>query len=339
MSHVKNEKGGVIVFMTFMIVLLLIMVGMGLDTGYLTYTRSQGQAAVDAAALAAVSGLPLGPSEVNARVDLFNSTNNYTGSIANSNVITPSNITYVQYNDISGAITSLPNSTGANGVRVALEKTNPYTSTAANTEIKTPAFLTPLMKVFGASASGSNNVNVSAVAALKGIPGIPIAVMLSTCNGSTKSPPIDLKSQNAPGDNMCWTTYTDSPTSSSTVTALFNASHSCSGLATSDDLISINTDIYLQNGVSGIYPTAEDVLITKNRGKCWFVPVVPTVTTGGCNTTGPILDWAKICPTAIVNHGSYSTITSTVQCQQSLYSIDANLCFSPRLVREPGMGY
>ena len=58
MSHAKNEKGGVIVFMTFMIVLLLIMVGMGLDTGYLTYTRSQGQAAVDAAALAAVSGLP-----------------------------------------------------------------------------------------------------------------------------------------------------------------------------------------------------------------------------------------------------------------------------------------
>ena len=58
MSRANNEKGGVIVFMTFMIVLLMIMVGMGLDTGYLTYTRSQGQAAVDAAALAAVSGLP-----------------------------------------------------------------------------------------------------------------------------------------------------------------------------------------------------------------------------------------------------------------------------------------
>ena len=59
MKTLKNERGSVLVFITLMIVLLMIMVGMGLDTGHLTYTRAQGQAAVEAAAaLSAVTGLP-----------------------------------------------------------------------------------------------------------------------------------------------------------------------------------------------------------------------------------------------------------------------------------------
>ena len=36
MHSIHNEQGSVIVFVTLMIVLLLIMVGMGLDTGQLT---------------------------------------------------------------------------------------------------------------------------------------------------------------------------------------------------------------------------------------------------------------------------------------------------------------
>ena len=51
MQIVDNERGGVIVFVTLMVVLLMIMVGMGLDTGHLSFIRSQGQGAVDAAAL------------------------------------------------------------------------------------------------------------------------------------------------------------------------------------------------------------------------------------------------------------------------------------------------
>jgi len=35
MRSIKNERGSVIVFVTLIIVLLLIMVGMGLDTGHL----------------------------------------------------------------------------------------------------------------------------------------------------------------------------------------------------------------------------------------------------------------------------------------------------------------
>src|SRR5678815_1126234 len=60
MQPVKNQQGYVVVFVTLMVVLLLIMVGMGLDTGHLAYVRSQGQPAVDAAALAAASAIPSG---------------------------------------------------------------------------------------------------------------------------------------------------------------------------------------------------------------------------------------------------------------------------------------
>ena len=338
MSNAKNEKGGVIVFMTFMIVLLLIMVGMGLDTGYLTYTRSQGQAAVDAAALAAVSGLPSGAAAVTARVTLFNSTNNYTGSVANSNVIGASNITYVKYDDTSGEVKSW-SSTDANGVRVALEENNPYTKSVADTQIKTPAFLTPLMKLFGASASGVNYVNVSAVAALRAIPGIPIAVMEKECTpGGIKGSLIELKTANAKDDNSCWTTYTDQPVNAPKVKALFDASQNCTGLPGNLALVTKGTDIYLDNGVTAtVYDNAEELFKKNQSGKCWFVPVIPNST--GCNKTDPILDWAKICPTDVVKHGKHSTITTTVQCQQSLFQAQDNLCFSPRLVREPGKGY
>ena len=60
MRPVKNERGFALVFATLMIVLLLVVVGMGLDTGHLIYVRSQGQPAVDAAALAAASAIPTG---------------------------------------------------------------------------------------------------------------------------------------------------------------------------------------------------------------------------------------------------------------------------------------
>ena len=60
MKAVRDERGFAMVFATLMVVLLLIMVGMGLDTGHLAYVRSQGQPAVDAAALAAASAIPSG---------------------------------------------------------------------------------------------------------------------------------------------------------------------------------------------------------------------------------------------------------------------------------------
>ena len=73
MKAVRDDRGFAMVFATLMVVLLLIMVGMGLDTGHLAYVRSQGQPAVDAAALAAASAVPSGNwSTVTDRAAKFN---------------------------------------------------------------------------------------------------------------------------------------------------------------------------------------------------------------------------------------------------------------------------
>ena len=112
MKRLDNENGTVIIFATLMIVLLLIMVGMGLDTGHLVYIRSQGQPAVDAAALAAASAIPTGNlSTVQARAASINPGgtnpgfgNNYLNSP--NNTISANNVTLVQYDSSTGAITT-----------------------------------------------------------------------------------------------------------------------------------------------------------------------------------------------------------------------------------------
>src|SRR4029453_9713107 len=154
MRPVKNEKGYVMVFATFVIVLLLIMVGMGLDTGHLAYIRSQGQPAVDAAALAAASAIPSGNwSTVTDRAAKFNpggtnpgTGNNYLDSP--SNQISQKNVTLVKYDNTSGEFTTTGvNINNANGARVALENNNPYGGAAAKS-IKSPLFLAPLFNMF-----------------------------------------------------------------------------------------------------------------------------------------------------------------------------------------------
>ena len=151
MRPLKNEQGYALVFMTLMIVLLLIMVGMGLDTGHLSYVRSQGQPAVDAAALAAASAIPSGNwSKVTDRAAKFNpgganpgTGNNYLDSPQNQ--ISQKNVTLVKYDNASGGFTtSGVNINNANGARVALENTNPYGGSTGEA-MKSPLFLTPLL--------------------------------------------------------------------------------------------------------------------------------------------------------------------------------------------------
>ena len=336
MRAIENERGSVLVFATLLIVLLLIMVGMGLDTGQLTYVRSQGQTAVDAAALTAASGLPIGASEVTGRVDDFNSTNNYVES--STNFIDSSNITYVQYNDSSGAIVDLPDSTGANGVRVALEQKNPYTDAASGTGITTPVFLTPLLNLFGSAAPAKADISVSAVAVLKALPGIPIAIMTKVCNGSSTVPDVMLRQTDATVDNSCWTTYTDNPPSAEAVQELFGKSATCSDLPAQSDLVTIGTLIELNNGQqASTYEEAKDLFLApQNVDKCWIVPVIPNSTK--CNQSDPILGWATICPTEVEKSGSPKYIKANVTCNQNLFATKDNLCFSPRLVRDTKSG-
>src|SRR5690242_17029569 len=195
MVSIRNDKGSVLVFATLMIVLLMIMVGMGLDTGELVYTRSMGQAAVDAAALSAVTALPAAiakndDSEVKSRAAAYATTtkNNYTGS--STNQIGNANVTYVQYDFVNNKVTNYNVAlAAANGVRVALED---------NSAMKTPAFLTPVMRLFGTSnaAQSTNNVSVSAVSVISGRPSIPIALWQQSCQGGSTVKDMEIAQQN-----------------------------------------------------------------------------------------------------------------------------------------------
>src|SRR5678816_806231 len=198
MQAVKNEQGFAMVFATLMVVLLLIMVGMGLDTGHLAYVRSQGQPAVDSAALAAASAIPSGNwSTVTDRAAKFNpggtnpgTGNNYLDSP--SNQINQKNVTLVKYDNGTGEfITSGVNINNANGARVALESSNPYGGNAGKA-MKSPLFLTPLLNLFGQASNKTADVSVSAVAVNQALPGLPIVVVQGLC-GQTGDVELDFQ--------------------------------------------------------------------------------------------------------------------------------------------------
>src|SRR5436309_501560 len=100
MRSLKNQSGSVIVFVTLVVVLLLVMVGMGLDTGWLTFSRSVGQRAVDMAALAGAAGVAAGdPAKVKANVEALNSTNDYVAATGNqiNGTVNDKNVTLIHY--------------------------------------------------------------------------------------------------------------------------------------------------------------------------------------------------------------------------------------------------
>jgi Flp pilus assembly protein TadG len=336
MQAVRNERGSVIVFVTLIIVVLAIMVGLGLDTGQLSYVRNQGQAAVDAAALVAVSGLPSrNDTLVKNRAAAFVSTNDYVESPTNK--IGSGNVSYVQYDFSTNAITNYSaDVNNANGVRVALEQAN-------GGGITTPVFLTPLMNLLGLSTSGTKDVNVSAVSVITTKPAIPIAVWSSACNGGTTVPDVKLKqqhpSQNDGTENSCWTTFLDNSSGSSDVKALFKVAADCSGTPI-DGEVDIGTPIYENKGQQASdYGVAEQFFFTDYPNRCWYVPVING--TGNCDAKNPakITDWAKICPTSAVKNGAHSYIQVDLTCNQNInQDLSASNCFSHKLVRETKSG-
>ena len=353
MSSISNEKGSVLVFITLMIVLLMIMVGMGLDTGQLTYSRSMGQGAVDAAALSAVSGLPSRTaSVVESRAAAFNPTkanptNSYVGSATNK--IGSINVSYVNYDFTTNTITnySEPIAT-ANGVRVALE-------TSTGSAIATPAFLTPLFNLLGTTTSGANNVNVSAVATITAKPAIPIALWSNKCPtypGPYKNTSdqinfnVDIKMQHPDqtpdgNENSCWTTFLDCSSGAPDIKAGFEVARKCSG-GTINGEVQITTPICQNRGqVNTVLGSADDFFSANDMPYHWWV--IPVIGGGGnCDPTNPtpIVTWAKIRPKAIVKTGNPKYITADIACGDEIVNqLDVSLCFSHRLVREKTKGY
>ena len=365
MKKLQDDCGSVLVFVTLLIVLLLVMVGMGLDTGYLTFSRSAAQRAVDMAALAGAAGLAKGDEaaiQSNIQQIMVTGTNNdYVGRT--KNLIDPSvngkNVTLMTYdftkNAITGATTDVK---AANAVRVALETTNPYTSASSNSAASTPAFLSPLMNLFGdgASVEASNNIDVSAVAVIQGQPGLPIA--LNGCDPAwagtnTAIPWNQTPSGGSHPNNSGWTTYLDNSVSSPDVQALIHKVGACQGTGA----VSVGTNICLNNGSQTTDLRELETLVDNNPDgtpKCYLAPVVPSSTNfTGCDNE--ILAYAQICPLAMcgpgVNGGKnqhlctqptsfgkylFATVKSCNVGNPNTPAISS--CYSLRLVREPQVG-
>jgi Flp pilus assembly protein TadG len=333
MHAINNERGTVLIFVTLSIVLLLFMVGMGLDTGHLVYVRAQGQAAVDAAALAAASAIPTGSTtEVNNRAAAFNSKNNYINS--SNNVITGTNITYVRYSATDGTIdTSGVTLANANGVRVGLESTNPYTGSNSATAMLSPLFLTPILNLFGYNIDTTANVSVSAVAVIKAAPGLPIAIEEARCGQANPQKLLQSSSQT---DNSGYTTYWINNTSATEIRNLLKSASTCGGGMPSVD---VGFPTQLNNGqISSVYDDFGDVF-SAHPDQCYLIPVVRNGS--NWNQTEKITDFAKFCPDAknpVVKNGSDKYLYGTVTCGQNPYSTTDVSCYVPALVRDVKSG-
>jgi Flp pilus assembly protein TadG len=346
-----------------MVVLLMVMVGTGLDTGVLTLSRSMGQRAVDMAALAAAAGLAKGdPNAITSNIQQLMVDQTINDYIDRSgNVIDPTvngkNVTLMKYNFTTGTVTGTATKVSeANGVRVALETTNPYTGASSNTAVNTPAFLTPLLNLLGTKTKGSNNVNVSAVAVIQAQPGLPIA--LNGCDPAwvgtnTEIPWNQTPSGGSNPNNSGWTTYLDGSVSSPDVIAMIRKVAACQGTG----VVGVGTNICLNNGQQSPDLREFEILIGNNQDgtpKCYLTPVIPSSSNfTGCDNQ--ILAYAQICPLAVCGPGVNGTVNQNLCTQPNSFGKyilatvkscnigDPNApaissCYSLRLVREPQVG-
>jgi Flp pilus assembly protein TadG len=339
MQRLKNERGFALVFATLMIVLLMIMVGMGLDTGHMSYVRSQGQPAVDASALAAASAVPTGNlSTVIERATRLNpgesnpgTGNNYVDSP--NNQISGENVTLVKYDNTTGEFTtSGVTIDNANGVRVALENNNPYGGSAGEA-IKSPLFLTPLLNIFGQSTKTTADVSVSAVAVNQALPGLPIVVTQGLCGKSDAI--LDFQSGGA--STSGWETYQYQNASTQKVLEIFESLPICQG----QPPIDIGYCGYIANGVNQtIVNSYLKPMFKADPSRCYLIPVIPD--SGNLVQCQKIVDWAKFCPAQGNNTADafpkVGELKGSVTCGQSVWTSRDTQCYVQRLVRDKPSG-
>lgn len=354
MKSLRNDSGSVFVLATLMVVLLLVMVGMGLDTGWLTHGRSQGQRAVDAAALAGAAGLAKGKGDTAAiekNIEALNATNDYVSAGGNpiDGSITGNNVMLVKYDPTTGEIIPEPNPENANGVRVALENTKPaaYGGGSSGTSMTSRLFLTPLLNLLGFNTSSTADINVSAVAVYSAIPGIPLA--LGGCSASMVDQSINFDQTPSGGSDMNnsgWTTYTVNETNVPDIEKRIKAIVNCQG----GGVVKKGDPICLGNGADTAVMPAWQELADPTGNTCYFTPVVaPQKSFTGC--TGPeniIQAWAKICikyvcaptinPANPLCEKGKKYIVARVESCDLPDTARVGQCFRHSLVREPEAG-
>lgn len=335
MQTVNNQRGYALVFMTLMIVLLLIMVGMGLDIGHLAHIRSQGQPAVDAAALAAASAIPSGSwSTVTGRAAKFNpgEENPGTGNAylnSSSHQINQKSVTLVKYDNTTREFTtSGVNINNANGARVALENTNPYGGSTAKA-MKSPLFLAPLFNLFGQSTSTTADVSVSAVAVNQALPGLPIVVVSDLCGMSD----VTLDFRTGGKSTAGWETYQIQNASTDEVRGLFEKLPYCAG----QPAIDVGYCGNIANGVNEtVFNGHIKPLFKADPNACYLVPVIKNG--GNLTQCQPITDWASFCPAKNETFPGPGQMKGSITCGQSPWTSRDSKCYVQRLIRDKPSG-
>ena len=351
MKLFKNDSGSVLVFITLMIVLLMVMVGMGLDTGWITYGRSMGQRAVDAAALAGAAGLAKGdPAAIKKNIEALNNDYIKEGSNPINGTVGGPNVMLVTYDKATGTILPAVDVTVANGVRVALEKTKPiaYGGGSSGTNIIADLFLTPLFNLFGINMSSSADINVSAVALYSAMPGIPLA--LGGCTPSMVDQTINFDQTPSGGpspNNSGWTTYAENETNVPDLEERIKAIVNCQG----GGAVKKGDPICLGNGGdTALMPTWVE-LADPTGNTCYFTPVVnPQKSFTGCIGDDNIIKaWAKICikyvcaptinpPNPLCDKSGSKYIVARVEACDLPESARVGQCFRHALIREKAVG-
>ena len=340
MKSFRNEEGSVLVFVTLMIVLLFVMVGMGLDSGQLAYTRSTAQPAVDAAALAAASAIATrDEAEVRNRAILFNGSNTFTNS--GDTAISTANVTLMEYNSTTQALAKAASITTANAARVALESTNPYDGGATNTPINSPLFLTPLLNLMKISSQKTQNVSVSAVAVNTAVVGLPMAVEVARCSGTNPKRLLQSSSSEGQGnsfnDNSGYTTYWVNNTSPPTIQDFLRVSDNCGGGMPA--LSGVGYCTQLNNGaIVSVYDDFEK-LFKDNPGKCFLIPVVQSGSDWSrCQNIMYFGTWCPDLTTPVVKNGNDRYLLGDLTCPTDPTATTNLKCFSQVLVRDKQSG-
>jgi Flp pilus assembly protein TadG len=329
MNRLNNNHGSVIVFVTLMITLLLVMVGIGLDTGMLTYVKSQAQPAVDAAALAAATGLLGGQSEVEKRVAAYNTTNDYVGQPGSP--LGAANVTPIVYDGSSIQVATYGT---ANGVRVGLEKagTNPYT---VNTEssVVSPLFLIPLLNLMGFPTPAQANLNVTATAVLQNRPELPLALVGCTVGDTT----LVASQTPSPTDNSAFTSFTFGTANVNLMRDLVSAN--CATIPP----VGIGTCINLNNGQDT--PVLQEILKVhgpftdppKDPEDCFLLPVIPNEPVdANLNKCRPMQALARFCITKVDATGNPKFVSGKVTHCNLGWGVST--CSVPVLVRDTKSG-
>ncbi len=319
MEIIRNSRGAILAFVAVLLFLFLTFIGLATDAGWTVYVRSQGQARVDAAALAAASALvsqsaATRQTDATARANTFSGKNTVVNSSVNpANVLQPMFYNFATHT-LASAIDWQPKN--ANAVRVT------------NT-VPTPLFFSRVREVFGGASetctntdgsSGQNCTNVTVRAA--GYLGCPGACDPSTCGSEV---PLALCGNYVGYPNKCGQAnalQVPNTTNNSAFTTFFSGANdnNCKNFVNNPNTIppvGVGDVININNGqltscLSAIktqYNTKKDA-----SGKWCVLTAVMNCPGGPLTGSASVVGFAEMCITTVVDQGTPKYVQGFLKC-------------------------